>query len=112
MGAFGESYVLRVLLATRHPAGDAEAAASRWTSLTATLFDRTGPSSITCAVPARNGEKSTRSMLGVQAILCFDAGPDSRVTGSSAAEGFTADAMGNIFGVEVGPKRVMKHVRQ
>ena len=39
MGAFGESYVLRVLLATRHPAGDAGAAANRWTSLTATLFD-------------------------------------------------------------------------
>jgi len=39
MGAFGESYVLRVLLATRHPADDAGAAASRWASLRTNLFD-------------------------------------------------------------------------
>jgi hypothetical protein len=35
--------------------------------------------------------------------------PDN--AGTSAAEGVTADAMGNIFGAEVGPKRVMKYVR-
>ena len=39
MGAFGESYVLRVLLATRHPADDAGVPASPWTSLRTNLFD-------------------------------------------------------------------------
>jgi hypothetical protein len=33
--------------------------------------------------------------------------PDN--AGTSAAEGVTADAMGNVFGAEVGPKRVMKY---
>jgi DNA-binding beta-propeller fold protein YncE len=37
--------------------------------------------------------------------------PVEKATGSSAAEGVTADAEGNIFGAEVGPKRLMKYVR-
>jgi DNA-binding beta-propeller fold protein YncE len=37
--------------------------------------------------------------------------PVEKATGSSAAEGVTADVMGNIFGAEVGPKRLMKYVR-
>ena len=32
-------------------------------------------------------------------------------TGTSAAEGVAADAQGNIYGAEVGPKRMMKYVR-
>jgi len=37
--------------------------------------------------------------------------PVDKATGSSAAEGVAADAMGNIYGAEVGPKRLMKYVR-
>ena len=36
--------------------------------------------------------------------------PVEKATGSSAAEGVAADAMGNIYGAEVGPKRLMKYV--
>jgi len=38
--------------------------------------------------------------------------PDENATTTSAAEGVTADAKGNIFGAEVGPKRVMKYVKK
>ncbi len=38
--------------------------------------------------------------------------PEQHATTTSAAEGVTADAKGNIFGAEVGPKRVMKYVRK
>src|SRR6516225_9609314 len=44
-------------------------------------------------------------------VTAFIPDPDENATGSSAAEGVTADAMGNIFGAEVGPKRLMKYVR-
>jgi DNA-binding beta-propeller fold protein YncE len=37
--------------------------------------------------------------------------PVEKATGTSAAEGVAADATGNIYGAEVGPKRVMKYVR-
>jgi streptogramin lyase len=37
--------------------------------------------------------------------------PVEKATGSSAAEGVAADATGNIYGAEVGPKRLMKYVR-
>jgi hypothetical protein len=37
--------------------------------------------------------------------------PTEKATGTSAAEGVAADAMGNIYGAEVGPKRLMKYVR-
>jgi len=37
--------------------------------------------------------------------------PAEKITGTSAAEGVTADAMGNIYGAEVGPKRLMKYVK-
>jgi DNA-binding beta-propeller fold protein YncE len=36
--------------------------------------------------------------------------PVERTSGTSAAEGVTADAAGNIYGAEVGPKRLMKYV--
>ena len=38
--------------------------------------------------------------------------PEQHATTTSAAEGVTADAKGNIFGAEVGPKRVMKYVKK
>jgi len=47
---------------------------------------------------------------GTVAALIPD--PDENVVGTSAAEGVTADAKGNIFGAEVGPKRVMRYVRK
>jgi DNA-binding beta-propeller fold protein YncE len=42
--------------------------------------------------------------------------PETRMrpafTGTSAAEGVAVDAQGNIYGAEVGPKRVMKYVKR
>jgi len=38
--------------------------------------------------------------------------PDEKATTTSAAEGVAADAAGNIYGAEVGPKRMMKYVRK
>jgi len=37
--------------------------------------------------------------------------PVEKTTGTSAAEGVAADAAGNIYGAEVGPKRLMKYVK-
>jgi DNA-binding beta-propeller fold protein YncE len=45
-------------------------------------------------------------------VTAFIPDPDENATTTSAAEGVTADAMGNIYGAEVGPKRVMKYVRR
>ena len=36
---------------------------------------------------------------------------EEKTTGTSAAEGVAADAQGNIYGAEVGPKRMMKYVK-
>ena len=38
--------------------------------------------------------------------------PDENASTTSAAEGLTADAKGDIFGAEVGPKRVMRYVKK
>jgi sugar lactone lactonase YvrE len=49
-------------------------------------------------------------------LKAFIPDPDTRkrpdFTGTSAAEGVAADSQGNIYGAEVGPKRVMKYVRK
>jgi sugar lactone lactonase YvrE len=45
-------------------------------------------------------------------VTAFIPDPKEKTTGTSAAEGVTADANGNIYGAEVGPKRVMKYVKQ
>jgi len=37
--------------------------------------------------------------------------PVEKVRGTSAAEGVAADLAGNIYGAEVGPKRLMKYVK-
>jgi DNA-binding beta-propeller fold protein YncE len=44
-------------------------------------------------------------------VTAFIPDPVERTTGTSAAEGVAVDAMGNIYGAEVGPKRLMKYVR-
>jgi DNA-binding beta-propeller fold protein YncE len=44
-------------------------------------------------------------------VIAFIPDPVEKTTGTSAAEGVAADAMGNIYGAEVGPKRMMKYVR-
>jgi sugar lactone lactonase YvrE len=44
-------------------------------------------------------------------VTAFIPDPVAKATGSSAAEGVTADAMGNIYGAEVGPRRLMRYVR-
>jgi sugar lactone lactonase YvrE len=46
------------------------------------------------------------------AVSAFIPGPVDKITGTSAAEGVAADAMGNIYGAEVGPKRVMRYGKQ
>src|SRR5580704_8485673 len=53
----------------------------------------------------RVGRVSDGSVTG------FIPDPVEKATGTSAAEGVATDAMGNIFGAEVGPKRLMRYVR-
>ncbi len=45
-------------------------------------------------------------------VTAFIPDPVEKTTGTSAAEGVAADIDGNIFGAEVGPKRLMKYVRK
>jgi hypothetical protein len=45
-------------------------------------------------------------------VTAFIPDPVEKITGTSAAEGVAADSMGNIYGAEVGPKRVMKYVKK
>jgi DNA-binding beta-propeller fold protein YncE len=45
-------------------------------------------------------------------VLAFIPDPDEKATGTSAAEGVAADAAGNIYGAEVGPKRAMKYTKK
>src|SRR4051812_235715 len=45
------------------------------------------------------------------ALTAFIPDPVEKISGTSAAEGVAADAMGNIFGAEVGSKRVNKCVK-
>jgi DNA-binding beta-propeller fold protein YncE len=44
-------------------------------------------------------------------VTAFIPDPAEKATGTSAAEGVAVDAAGNIFGAEVGPKRVNKYVK-
>jgi sugar lactone lactonase YvrE len=44
-------------------------------------------------------------------VTAFIPDPVEKTTGTSAAEGVAADSAGNIYGAEVGPKRLMKYVR-
>jgi hypothetical protein len=45
-------------------------------------------------------------------VKYFIPDPDEKATGTSAAEGVAVDAQGNIYGAEVGPRRVMKYVKR
>ncbi len=45
-------------------------------------------------------------------VTAFIPDPVDKTTGTSAAEGVAADAAGNVYGAEVGPKRMMKYMRQ
>ncbi len=44
-------------------------------------------------------------------VLYFIPDPDLNPGGTSAAEGVAADAFGNIYGAEVGPRQLVKYVR-
>ena len=44
-------------------------------------------------------------------VTAFIPDPVEKATGTSAAEGVAADPAGNIYGAEVGPKRLMKYVK-
>ncbi len=45
-------------------------------------------------------------------VLYFIPDPETKPTGTSAAEGVAADAAGNIYGAEVGPKAVKKYTKK
>src|SRR5215475_2686740 len=45
-------------------------------------------------------------------VTAFIPDPAEKANTTSAAEGVAADAAGNIYGAEVGPRRMMKYVRQ
>jgi hypothetical protein len=45
-------------------------------------------------------------------VTAFIPDPVDKATTTSAAEGVAADAAGTIYGAEVGPKRLMKYVRE
>ena len=45
-------------------------------------------------------------------MTAFIPDPVEKATGTSAAEGVAVDAQGNIYGAEVGPKRMMKYVKK
>jgi DNA-binding beta-propeller fold protein YncE len=49
--------------------------------------------------------------VGDGVVTAFIPDPVEKTTGTSAAEGVAADGAGNIYGAEVGPKRVMKYVK-
>jgi DNA-binding beta-propeller fold protein YncE len=44
-------------------------------------------------------------------VTAFIPDPVEKATGTSAAEGVAVDAAGNIYGAEVGPKRLMRYVK-
>ena len=45
-------------------------------------------------------------------VTAFIPDPVDKATTTSAAEGVAVDAAGNIYGAEVGPKRLMKYIKQ
>ena len=45
-------------------------------------------------------------------VTAFIPDPVEKTTGTSAAEGVAADIDGNVFGAEVGPRRLMKYVKR
>jgi hypothetical protein len=45
-------------------------------------------------------------------VIAFIPDPSETATGTSAAEGVAADAQGNVYGAEVGPRTLKKYVRQ
>jgi hypothetical protein len=45
-------------------------------------------------------------------VLYFVPDPETKPTGTSAAEGVAVDAAGNIYGAEVGPKAVKKYSKK
>ena len=45
-------------------------------------------------------------------VLAFIPDPDENATGTSAAEGVAADAQGNVYGAEVGPRTLKRYVKR
>jgi sugar lactone lactonase YvrE len=45
-------------------------------------------------------------------VTAFIPDPDEKATGTSAAEGVAADAAGNIYGAEVGPRALKRYVKK
>jgi hypothetical protein len=49
--------------------------------------------------------------VGDGTVTAFIPDPVEKATGTSAAEGVAADEAGIIYGAEVGPKRLMRYVK-
>ncbi len=45
-------------------------------------------------------------------VIAFIPDPSEKATGTSAAEGVAVDSQGNIYGAEVGPKRLMRYTKK
>lgn len=45
-------------------------------------------------------------------VLYFIPDPVEKTTGTSAAEGVAADAAGNVYGAEVGPRALKRYVKR
>jgi sugar lactone lactonase YvrE len=66
---------------------------------------------VTAFIPDPSGEGVTFAMVdGKPSLKKADASPGP--TGTLAAEGVAVDAAGNIYGAEVGPKALNKHVKK
>ena len=89
-------------------AGRAASTSTRTTSSTAPTPSRT-PSAIP-AGSAASGSAASEDGKVTAFIPDPDEKPDASAT--SGAEGVAADAQGNIFGAEVGPKMIKKYVRK
>jgi hypothetical protein len=45
-------------------------------------------------------------------VMYFIPDPETKPTGTSAAEGVAADAAGNVYGAEVGPRALKRYVKK
>ena len=91
----------------RSSAGRAASSSTRTTSSMSPIPNRNRCPRTTTAGSAASGSASVSD--GV--VTAFIPDPVEKIAGTSAAEGVAADAAGNIYGAEVGPKRLMKYVK-
>jgi streptogramin lyase len=74
------------------------------------LYTADSESSATSNPGWRRGIRVGNAVTGH--VLAFIPDPAAQPTGTTAAEGVTADAAGNVYGAEVGPRQLVKYVRR